>query len=1414
MAGSLALSAGQQWPPSHVQVTVLRARGLRAKGKQGSDAFTIIQLGRERFCTAVVEKSLEPVWREECSFELLPDWLEPAAAKELLLTVLHRSLMGLDRFLGQLSLPLAALYQDSSKKPRWYKLSSKPGQKEKERGEIQVSIQFVRNNLTASMFDLSSKEKHRSALDKLKDKVKGKKKHDSLTAESASAIVPSSVGQITSDEEFSEKGTPEKKSKKSFFSKPKLHRSSLTKSNSSLSSQQSVRSLESISNSTGVTNLPSPKATSAPGAFHPPPNEPIATNPSLVKVLTHKRALSDEVNQAFKSNMDLLAPKTSPISRSLLCINGSHIYNEEHSPKSPSGLFPKSTPLSRSFQNVASKAEEPGQRTSVEETDKQKWAAGNVEVRMVPPVITVNNEESTQVLSAEGQRKEVVGSVQGTKPVHIAAPIISTVEPTKSSVPHEAKKASIFPFGSDNKDSESRRSRTPSPVRKCSSLGERTKSSGWFLKEANHKPSLTFGSQGTPDASISSPSTAGSSGKDWFAVEKSAAEEVIPCSPPPSTQVSTVTTASVSCSHTPDPSAMSGPPVDPDITMQSANFHTPGLSAEVGGQEMPSQWVPPSTVPASDSNDQVPSAVPREMKTKCPEEDDHSSTLAQTAELNVEIDSSGPQIRARTKSSNSSINLDNGSLNLVWGSKPADRVDLKIYSALDAVSPALSLVESVEAPEVVQSGTFSDEGLEMKPSPDSLTSRREEIPGAQPGQRNVERSPALVERGRSTSSTTDEAEGELPLGPTSPVTDPSLVPIFPGKQDNAQGDACLDPPAISPELLHKVGVESCEDRPNVTLEGRRQDTAVPGVEGLPETSADEGGVTSDPLDTLDIHLQQTGPPPPKPPRLLACTYQAVGDEVGRVEDRQEIKMPFGCAATTLQLSEQQVDAGFEQKASLVVSSPAGDEVNPEQTASTSTPSATEEPVRPSNEVVTKGKASCGTFELSLNEKTVVDHYKTCLSTLSAEGINMSIGNDGNSNKLDVFQQTPSSGLIEVHQAHHFVEVQPAVLKTTVGVNSLETASLVEQHLERWDAFPEGGTSLAWPDQTDQSEQDFVSAIEGLPHKSSPLFSECERTLASGKEFSGELESQVNEDGERNGESSTLRDSKETLTRNAERESQQGETVDLTTGIGPLLCSESLTAGMKMEQRAEGGEVVLECCAGGEDSALEQWARREEPVSEHHAGGEVLVSEQRSGGEESALEQRGGEEEFVSEQRPAGEESASAEDPPPSGLCPPSTVKPSQGQVMGKVDISPHNGHLFVRNADLQALGSRKPVVGEGSSAACLGRSAADDSSFEEGLNFEDLHLHAAPPALQATNLTREQMVPPAQSNKPLAFSTPHPVAVTNSRVTDLPSPILFPSDGAPPSGATHTAVAPPTFAAIQWFESAAAYGFTSGDTAS
>ncbi|XP_010211255.1 PREDICTED: rab11 family-interacting protein 5, partial [Tinamus guttatus] len=119
----------------------------------------------------------------------------------------------------------------------WHKLHSKPGKKEKERGEIEVSIQFTRHNLSASMFDLSMKEKPRSPFGKLKDKVKGKKKYD---LESASAIIPSSIGALDEDDDDDFGG---KKSKvKGFFLRNKLRKSSLTQSNTSLGSDSTISS--------------------------------------------------------------------------------------------------------------------------------------------------------------------------------------------------------------------------------------------------------------------------------------------------------------------------------------------------------------------------------------------------------------------------------------------------------------------------------------------------------------------------------------------------------------------------------------------------------------------------------------------------------------------------------------------------------------------------------------------------------------------------------------------------------------------------------------------------------------------------------------------------------------------------------------------------------------------------------------------------------------------------------------------------------------------------------------------------------------------------------------------------------------------------------------------------------------------
>lgn len=71
---------------------------------------------------------------------------------------------------------------------RWYKLESKQGKKNKDRGDLKVNIQFMRNNMTASMFDLSMKDKTRSPFARLKDKMKGRKPDGSDTS---SAIIPS-----------------------------------------------------------------------------------------------------------------------------------------------------------------------------------------------------------------------------------------------------------------------------------------------------------------------------------------------------------------------------------------------------------------------------------------------------------------------------------------------------------------------------------------------------------------------------------------------------------------------------------------------------------------------------------------------------------------------------------------------------------------------------------------------------------------------------------------------------------------------------------------------------------------------------------------------------------------------------------------------------------------------------------------------------------------------------------------------------------------------------------------------------------------------------------------------------------------------------------------------------------------------
>ncbi|XP_067879350.1 rab11 family-interacting protein 1-like isoform X2 [Heterodontus francisci] len=328
------LAQSQKWYPTHVKVVVIQARGLRSKGKDGTnDAYAIMQLGKEKYSSSVAEKSGQPLWREEAEFEL-PVLLQRNPEKcTLYLIVMHRALVGLDKFLGQATINLSELYERKTRnKVGWYKLQSKTGKKEKERGEIEADIQFVRNSMTASMFDLSVKDKSRSTLGKLKDKLKGKKK-DALS-DSVSEIIPSisSTGDSDDDAAIAEK---KKKSKlRMLFPKSNLQRTSLSQSMSVIPTAPASPTIAKKAKNFATEDFTEIQ-------LHDSAEEESSSKTLYIpKIMSHKRAASADTKQlnflsggnVKKDPLSLfggLKPKSDPVSQSNLCINGSHVYTEE-----------------------------------------------------------------------------------------------------------------------------------------------------------------------------------------------------------------------------------------------------------------------------------------------------------------------------------------------------------------------------------------------------------------------------------------------------------------------------------------------------------------------------------------------------------------------------------------------------------------------------------------------------------------------------------------------------------------------------------------------------------------------------------------------------------------------------------------------------------------------------------------------------------------------------------------------------------------------------------------------------------------------------------------------------------------------------------------------------------------------------
>lgn len=136
---------------------------------------------------------------------------------------------------------------------RWYQLKSKTGKKEKERGDIQVTVQFTRDNLTASMYDLVMKDKSMSTFGKLKERMRGKRR--SSEEDSSSAILPGGYGSLCrmrqrlpsegggeEDYEDDEGGEVRRSKMRTFFLRGKLRKSSDTRSSTSLGSESSESS--------------------------------------------------------------------------------------------------------------------------------------------------------------------------------------------------------------------------------------------------------------------------------------------------------------------------------------------------------------------------------------------------------------------------------------------------------------------------------------------------------------------------------------------------------------------------------------------------------------------------------------------------------------------------------------------------------------------------------------------------------------------------------------------------------------------------------------------------------------------------------------------------------------------------------------------------------------------------------------------------------------------------------------------------------------------------------------------------------------------------------------------------------------------------------------------------------------------
>lgn len=115
-------------------VRVIEAQNLPPTDPNGlSDPYVRLQLGKQRYKTKVIKKSLNPRWDEEFSFRV--DDLN----EELVVSVMDEDKFFNDDFVGQLKVPMSLVFDEEIKSlgTAWYTLQPKSKKsKNKEAGVL------------------------------------------------------------------------------------------------------------------------------------------------------------------------------------------------------------------------------------------------------------------------------------------------------------------------------------------------------------------------------------------------------------------------------------------------------------------------------------------------------------------------------------------------------------------------------------------------------------------------------------------------------------------------------------------------------------------------------------------------------------------------------------------------------------------------------------------------------------------------------------------------------------------------------------------------------------------------------------------------------------------------------------------------------------------------------------------------------------------------------------------------------------------------------------------------------------------------------------------------------------------------------------------------------------------------------